>query len=419
MGFLGFLCSGVTLVFRGEERVIDILAGAVFVAALEQSQHSVHAAVVSGDFGLVGIDDTIDELGNSDFLDGGEGMECLDDVAHVGTAASEDDAAQHLVGKLVGHLVPHVADDFLHARLYNLYEAAALYLASVAHGEFERVVDVSVVGICATILELHLFCPFLVYLERGDVLGDIVAAQWYDGDVAQDVLVVYRHGGGLGAQVYEHTSAALLRLGEHAVGEHQRCEIHLDDVDAGALEALVAGVVELLAPQYVKEIAFQVLALYACGVKLELVVNLVFLSDGIDNLLFGIIHAAVGVHEFVYHVLAHDGSLFQVFDNHILYAAYRLSSSAYIHACYLGLERVFKFVDDVGQTLYRAVVVIDYSLADACRRVFLRYGEDADAAIKVLLSGHACNLGRAQFDSDYKFLCHTLYCFILVYFSCR
>ena len=165
MGFLGLLCSGVTLVFRGEERVIDILAGAVFVAALEQSQHSVHAAVVSGDFGLVGIDDTIDELGNSDFLDGGEGMECLDDVAHVGTAASEDDAAQHLVGKLVGHLVPYVADDFLHARLYNLYEAAALYLASVAHGEFERVVDVRVVGICATIFELHLFGPFLVYLE--------------------------------------------------------------------------------------------------------------------------------------------------------------------------------------------------------------------------------------------------------------
>ena len=30
---------------------------------------------------------------NSDFLDGGEGMECLDDVAHVGTAAGEDDAA--------------------------------------------------------------------------------------------------------------------------------------------------------------------------------------------------------------------------------------------------------------------------------------------------------------------------------------
>ena len=112
-----------------------------------------------------------------------------------------------------------------------------------------------------------------------------------------------------------------LRLGQHAVGQSQRREVHLGDVDVGRLEALVQAVVERLAAKDVEEVSLQSLALDADRVDLVLRVNLVLLDGGIENFLVGIRHVAVGVHQFNHHVLGHLGLHCHVLGDDIAHAA--------------------------------------------------------------------------------------------------
>ena len=67
------------------------------------------------------------------------------------------------------------------------------------------------------------------------------------------------------------------RVVENAVSHSQRCEIHLSDRDVGIFEACIDVIVEILAPKNVQEDTFQMVALYADWVSLELVIYFIFL----------------------------------------------------------------------------------------------------------------------------------------------
>ena len=148
-------------------------------------------------------------------------------------------------------------------------------------------------------------------------------------------------------------------------------------------------------------------ALYSGGVELVLAAHLVLLHDGIEDNLVGISHAAVRVHQLVDNVLGHHGLRGQLAGDNIFHATDRLASHAHVDMSYLGLERGFQLLDDIRQALNRPVKIVDDPLADAGRRVLLRHGQDAHTAVLIFLASHAGNPRRAQFDSYYKFLCHT------------
>ena len=192
--------------------------------------------------------------------------------------------------------------------------------------------------------------------------------------MAQNVLEIDADRGRVGTQVHQRTARAALGLGEHAVGKGQRGEVHLDDIDIGRLEALVQVLVERLALQDVQEVAFNVAALHTDGVELQLRIDLVLLHGGIENLLVGVSHAAVVVHQLDDHALCDLRLVGQVFGDHVAHGTDRLAAHTDIHLCDLGLQLLLKLVDDVAQTLGGLVDVIDHTLADERRRVFLDVG---------------------------------------------
>ena len=371
---------------------IDLGTGTVDVALYEQTQHGVHGSVVGNDVGIVRCDGVGDELGNAHLLHVGVVAESTLDVLHVRASAGENESAQQLVGILGRHLIPHVLDYFGQSRLDNLDKLAALHRALLVDGEAQGVVDVAVVGEGTAILELHLLGIALLHLQGSNVLGDVVTAERNDSQVAQHVLVVDRDGGGVGSEVYEHASSALLGLAEHAVGQCQRSQIHLADGYASLVEAVVEVVVESLSPEDVEEIAFETAGLDAYGVELILVVDLVFLCCGIEDFLLRIRHIAVGIHEFVDHLGRDNGLVAQFLDNHIAHAAYGLASHSHVDVCYLALQLVFQLGYYIGKTLACLIDVIHDSLTDALRSIFLNHGQHGDAAVEVLASGNARNL---------------------------
>ena len=315
------------------------------------------------------------------------------DVLHVRAAARQHDAAQQTVGIFAGHLVPHILYDFLYTSLNDFHELTALDRAVVIDRDAHRVVDVAVVGEGRAVFQFHLLGVALFHLQRCDVLGDIVAAKGNDSQVAQHVFEIDRDGGGVGTQVDEHASRALLGIGEHAVGQRQRCQIHVGDGYAGQVEALVEIAVEQLSPEDVQEVALQSGALNAHGVHLVLVVYLVFLRGSIQDFLVLVAHVAVAVHQFVHHFLRDDGVFGKVLHNVVPYTANRLSADTHIDIGYLRLERVGEFLHNVGNALCGFVDVVNHTFADEAARFFRDHCQHGDTAVEVLLSCNTCHLG--------------------------
>ena len=195
------------------------------------------------------------KLGHANLVDVGVVAEGAINVLHVGAAACEDDAAKKLVGVLVGHLAPYVLHNLLHAGFHDVDELALLHAAVVVDGIGLARVDLVGVGVGRGVVDLHLLGVLLLHLQRCDVLGDVVASQGNDGEVAQNLLVEHGHCCGVGSQVDQYASAALLGLGEHAVGQSQGRQVHLCDGDACVVEAFVDVAVESLAPKDIDEVA--------------------------------------------------------------------------------------------------------------------------------------------------------------------
>ena len=149
--------------------------------------------------------------------------------------------------------------------------------------------------------------------------------------MAQDILAIDGDGRGIGSEVDQGTARTLLSLREYAVGQCQRCQVHLRHADACHLETSVEVAVEGLPFEDVQEITLQTGGLDAHRVDLVLGVDLVFLDGCIEDLLILIFHVAVGVHEFDHHVLGDDGLCRQVLTDHIPDTANRLSAYTDIH----------------------------------------------------------------------------------------
>ena len=165
------------------------------------------------------------------------------------------------------------------------------------------IVDISIFSICRSILQLHLFGVGLLHLQRGDILGDIIATKRDDSQMAQDILAIYRHGSCIGTQINQCASRALLSLGEDTIGEGYGRDIHLSNINIDSLEALVEILIECISLKDIQEIALDMRTLNSYGVCLILRVNLVFLLGNIKNLLVGIFHRTVSIHQVDYHLL--------------------------------------------------------------------------------------------------------------------
>ena len=347
-----------------EQVACDFLACAVHVALLENAENGVQSAILRIDFRQVRVDGGRHELRHANLFDVRVVAEGAFDIFHVGTATREDDAAEQLVDVLVGHLEPRILDDFLDASLDNVDEVAAEDVALLVDGQRERVVDVAVVGVGAAIFQFHALGFVFLHLQRGNVFRDVVAAERNHGQVAQNVLVIDADGGCVGSEIDEHAARAFFRLGEHAVGHREGCEIHFGDGDACLLETFVEIAVELLPPENVEEISLEARTLDAHWVELILLIDLVFLCGSVENLLFGIRRVAVLVHQFVDHLWCDNRQAAHLPENHVLDAANALSTHAHIDLCDFRLERRFQFLDDVGHTHHGLVDVIDHALAN-------------------------------------------------------
>ena len=176
-------------------------------------------------------------------------------------------------------------------------------------------------------------------------LGDIIASKWNDSQMAQDILAIYRHSSSVGPQVNQRASRTLLSLGKHTVGKCYWRYIHLCHIDIDSLEALVEILIEGVALKYVEEVALDMRTLYSYGVGLILRVNLIFLLGNIQNLLFGIFHRTVCIHQVDNHLLSHLGCRRQFLGDDISHTTYRLTTHTNIHLCNVSLELV-------GQLLY-------------------------------------------------------------------
>ena len=339
------------------------------------------------------IDGEGDELGHANLLNVGIGREGLLDVPHVGTAAGEDDAAQQLVVVLVGDLLAHVEDDLGETALDDVDELTALDRTLGVDAVLERVVDVINVSIGRAVFQLHLLGFALLHAQRGNVLGDIVDTDRNDGQMAHHVLPEHGDGGSVGAEVYEDAARALLGLGEHYVGQFEGSQIHLDHLDAGHLEALVQLLEERLALKNVQEVALQARGGNAHGVELKLGVDAILLFGNVDDLLVGILHVTVLVHEFAHHLLSNLGIGGQVDDLGVAHAAHRLSAHAYEDLADVGLELPLELLDNGGEALGCLVDVVDHALAYERRRVFAGQRHDTDAAVGLLLP---CDAGHLR-----------------------
>ena len=213
--------------------------------------------------------------------------------------------------------------------------------------------------------------------------------------MSDNVLIVDTDGRGVGSQVDEDASATFLSIRQHAVGHDEWREEHVKDCDVGLVEAFLQAheVVALL--QDVEEVALDALALYAYRVVGVLVVNLVFLCDSVEDLLVGILHAAVGVHELVDHLKGDLSIVGERLDVGVSDALDRLTANTDIDVSDTRLECRLQFLYDIGQGLYSLLYIVDHTLPDACCCILLCQSEDADTAIFVFSSRNAGYLRRA------------------------
>ena len=117
------------------------------------------------------------------------------------------------------------------------------------------------------------------------------------------------------------------------------------------------------------------------------------MCNSVKYFLLRILHAAVGIHQLVNHILADNTVYGQVLDIDISDTFDRFSADAYVNLNDLSLEIRLQFLYDVGQGLYGFVDIIHNALADARGRILLYDSENADAAVKILLSCNTRHLG--------------------------
>ena len=204
--------------------------------------------------------------------------------------------------------------------------------------------------------------------------------------MAQDVLGIDGYRRRISTEIDQCTARALLCFCQHAVGQSQRGQVHLSDIDIGRLEALVQVLIECLAFQNIEEVAFQTCRLDAYGVDLELRAHLVFLYGSVENLLIWVGHVTVGVHQFDDHILCDNALVGEILANDVPDAADGLSANADIHLSDFSLELCFQLLDDAGEALCGLVDVIDHTLTDKSGRLLLYYGEYLDTAVEILLA---------------------------------
>ena len=102
-------------------------------------------------------------------------------------------------------------------------------------------------------------------------------------------------------------------------------------------------------------------------------------------------------------------------DDNILHTTDALTTHAHIDLRDLGLQRRLQLLDDVGQTHNGLVNVVDHTLANARRGVFLNDSEDGNAAVEILFSCDTGYLRRTEFYRYDKLLWHNYMIFIVLF----
>ena len=74
--------------------------------------------------------------------------------------------------------------------------------------------------------------------SRGDIVGDVIAAEADHRRVLDRAVVIDSDVGGAAADVDQHHAELALFVGKHGFGRGQRRQHHLGDVEAGAVAAL-------------------------------------------------------------------------------------------------------------------------------------------------------------------------------------
>ena len=158
--------------------------------------------------------------------------------------------------------------------------------------------------------------------------------------MAQDVFAINGNRRGVRTDVDQGTAGTFLCLCQHGVGQGQRCQIHLCNVDTSDFKTLVEVAVKRFSFQDIKEVSLQVGSLNSYRIELVLRVDLVFLNGSIKDFLILIFHVAVGVHELNDHVLCDTCVRRQIFGNNISDTADGLSANANVYLENLCLELV-------------------------------------------------------------------------------
>ena len=108
----------------------------------------------------------------------------------------------------IGNLIANVFDNLVQSSLDNAHQSVVLNASIGVYGEFQGVVYLVRVGIRTGIFQFDLLGFLLIYLQRGDVFGDVVASSGDDDEMTEDVFEVNGYGGGLCSEVYQDAAAA-------------------------------------------------------------------------------------------------------------------------------------------------------------------------------------------------------------------
>ena len=66
-----------------------------------------------------------------------------------------------------------------------------------------------------TVLQFQLLGIFLFHLQGSDVVGNVVSTQRQYAEVAQDIVLIDQHGGGVGTEVHQCTARTHLVFGDY------------------------------------------------------------------------------------------------------------------------------------------------------------------------------------------------------------
>ena len=130
------------------------------------------------------------------------------DILQVCSASGEYDSGEQLIlitGEL--QLVPYVGKDFFGACSDDVVQRGQLNGASVfqcTYGGCLALFLFFVEGVA--VLQFQLFGILLFHLQGRDVTGNGVATQRQYAQVAENIVLVDRNGGGIGAEVHQCTA---------------------------------------------------------------------------------------------------------------------------------------------------------------------------------------------------------------------